>query len=292
MSNLKIQRNYTLDYVKYFCALLIMIIHINPFKVISAQAGDITVNTLPRVAVPFFFIVSGYFYAKKLYGGKKPFKAYMLKLFTVYTVWSAAYALRLILIEVKNGRFALSFLKELLIKYLFFGISEHLWYCLALAVAVVFLTLLHRFRAEKAAPIVAVLLFAVGCATVTYGQAVGKLLPSLAAVFAGEYYYAAFRLVIFGPAFVLLGDWVCRNEAHLTASDKKLTVALIVCAVLHIAEKALNLIRGDHLVINLTLIPLVLVLLLVILKHPGKGTPQFARYAATPPPLHTIPTCC
>lgn len=272
-------RFYSVDYFKYFCALLIIVIHLKPLEVISKDVGYLSANTLPRIAVPFFFAVSGFFFSQKLYEGQQPFRRYTLKLLTVYTVWSAAYALRLLLIELKNGRLTGTFIKELCVKYCFFGISEHLWYCLSLAVSILLLTLLHKLKLQRLLPYLSLLLMAFSCLVFTYYNAVGQYIPFLKAFCSYENHTTVFRLLVFGPCYVFLGDTICRKQKKLLTSDKLLYSLLGVVILLHAAEKTLNILRGDNLLLNITLYPLVFLILCVLLKHPGNSNhAALARY--------------
>ncbi|WZU02210.1 acyltransferase family protein [Erysipelothrix sp. D19-032] len=54
-----------LDFLRYFGAVLIVILHLRPFKDISYPLDLLFNNMISRLFVPFFFITSGYFVAKK-----------------------------------------------------------------------------------------------------------------------------------------------------------------------------------------------------------------------------------
>ena len=56
-------RNYSLDFMKFFCITAIICINLAPF---SGSKLGIIINTLCRVAVPLFFICSGYLFLSKL----------------------------------------------------------------------------------------------------------------------------------------------------------------------------------------------------------------------------------
>lgn len=275
----KSKRNYSIDYFKYFCALLIVVIHEHPFVDISKSFNDIFTGTVTRIAVPFFFVVSGYFYSKKLYAGKKPFKAYILKLFTAYTFWSIIYALRLVLIEIKNNRLNVSFFKKLLIEYLFYGVSEHLWFCIALIISICILTLLHKFKAEKAIIYISVIVYIIACLGVTYRTSIGFCIPVLSDIFKSKYFFnIIFRLFMFGVCFVFLGDFIAKNESKILEKIKS-NIFLIISIVLYAAEKTFNIIREDNLLMNVTLFPLVLFIFIALLKSPGSGKSHFTKYS-------------
>lgn len=58
--------NYqNLDILKYISAILIMILHLRPFFNYSDQLDLAFNNIITRICVPIFFIITGYFVAKK-----------------------------------------------------------------------------------------------------------------------------------------------------------------------------------------------------------------------------------
>lgn len=115
-----------IDLVKFICAYMVCTIHIKP---INIGAGDpyifTTINFyvqqyLCRLAVPFFFVTSGFLLYRKIDllnpdGGR--IKNYTLKLFRLFGIWS--------------------FL-------LFIGMKGHLWYLGALVLAVVIIYMLLK----------------------------------------------------------------------------------------------------------------------------------------------------
>ena len=64
------KRNYSIDVLKFFCILGVIIIHTHPFANVqeSIFLGEYIatiINIIPRVCVPLFFISTGYFFYKK-----------------------------------------------------------------------------------------------------------------------------------------------------------------------------------------------------------------------------------
>ena len=47
------------------CALLVITIHTNPFERINITINFLLVNIISTIAVPFFFITTGYFFYEK-----------------------------------------------------------------------------------------------------------------------------------------------------------------------------------------------------------------------------------
>ena len=77
-----------LDFVKLFCAILVVCIHTEPFLSVSPALNSLTVNYLCRVAVPFFFISSGFLAFRK---NGRGVCGYIKKLLKLYLIWSVVY---------------------------------------------------------------------------------------------------------------------------------------------------------------------------------------------------------
>lgn len=90
MESLKI-RNQSIDVFRYFCALMVVAIHVHPFTDVNSELGWFVVNVFPRIAVPYFFTIAGYFYFRKLEKGKDPVKSNLIRLIKVYSIWSLIY---------------------------------------------------------------------------------------------------------------------------------------------------------------------------------------------------------
>ena len=73
--------------MRIVCALLVMCIHFVAFSCLGDNIYYITSNFICRIAVPFFFISSGYFFYSK-YEKKGYVKKYLLKLSGIYAVVS------------------------------------------------------------------------------------------------------------------------------------------------------------------------------------------------------------
>ncbi len=81
-------RNAAIDLFRFVCATLVIAIHTNLFFDTNTTLWHITKDIVARIAVPFFFIVMGYFFITKLEEGKKPLKKDLTKIITLYLFWS------------------------------------------------------------------------------------------------------------------------------------------------------------------------------------------------------------
>ena len=55
-----------IDAFKFIAAVLIIMLHVNPFKGVSEPLALIARNMVTIIAVPFFFTASGFLFFKKL----------------------------------------------------------------------------------------------------------------------------------------------------------------------------------------------------------------------------------
>lgn len=60
-----------IDILKFFAALLVVSIHVPPFYDYNFEVSFWMKNVLSAIAVPFFFMASGYFCAEKMENEKK-----------------------------------------------------------------------------------------------------------------------------------------------------------------------------------------------------------------------------
>lgn len=143
---MKDRREYnSIDLMKFICSLLIAAIHARPLNSYSLPADYVLTHWLARIAVPFFFMASGYLLFMKTdymnFDPKIPLR-YVWKLFKMYLLWTLIYLpliLRDQILTDKKGAahglvmWARSFIVE--------GYGQ-LWYLNASVVAVLILTFL------------------------------------------------------------------------------------------------------------------------------------------------------
>jgi fucose 4-O-acetylase-like acetyltransferase len=85
------QRNFAIDFIKFFAILAVVIIHTFPS---NDQLGYFVLDNITRFAVPFFFAASGYFFGLKVNKHGEPFpyfKKYVTKILKIYFSWLIFY---------------------------------------------------------------------------------------------------------------------------------------------------------------------------------------------------------
>ncbi len=169
----KLQKNYCfLDLCKFIGALLVVTIHVPPLTSYSALLNYGVVNYLARLAVPFFFLSSGYFlFRKTSYDAFCPNIAftYARRIFRLYLIWTVIYS-PLILKNIFSGdnelyQGILYWIRD----FLFVGSYSQLWYLNATVVAALILTLCVSKKIEpQRIFLLALLLYLIGLLPQTY----------------------------------------------------------------------------------------------------------------------------
>lgn len=158
--SMAVNKEYRLvDVVKMVMAIIVIAIHTHPQlssgSTLVIQASEL----LYSLAVPFFFMASGFLLFKKIDlplddDGNQRIKRYLLKIVKLYLLWTAIYLPLSVLGFVNDGT---SLLKSALIfirNVLFVGenyMSWPLWYLLALIVAVLIIWGLLKLRISRKA---------------------------------------------------------------------------------------------------------------------------------------------
>ena len=158
------------DLAKFICALMVVAIHISPFGARDSGARALlnfgVQQWLTKIAVPFFFVASGFFLYRK--SGYDDFSAdatkrYVLKLLKLYAIWSILY----LPLRMKDILFSESGIAHEVLRYLqyviFVGSYTQLWYLTAAAFAVILVSfLISRRVAIKKILLIAALLYGMG----------------------------------------------------------------------------------------------------------------------------------
>ncbi|MDH6307587.1 surface polysaccharide O-acyltransferase-like enzyme [Dysgonomonas sp. PFB1-18] len=130
MSNERIIR---LDYFRIILSLLVITLHSQPLFSEDSLTGWFISNGIARIAVPCFFIISGYFIAGRL-DNRRELAQYLSRLLIVYIVWTAIY------LPTYIGTVA----PRSLITFSILG-YYHLWFLPALILGVLMLKAAHSF---------------------------------------------------------------------------------------------------------------------------------------------------
>lgn len=125
-------RNHTIDFLKLFFSFAIIAVHIHLFQDINTPLYRILTQSLFRVGVPFYFTVSGYYFAGRLNDDQKV-RSYIRRLLKIYLIFEAADILLSLLagFSYPPGIIVLRFLTT--------GLNRIYWYLISLILTCVLL---------------------------------------------------------------------------------------------------------------------------------------------------------
>lgn len=236
-----------LDLYKFICAIFIILLHTSPLGSYSTLLSLGIRHVLTTVAVPSFFIISGFLFCEKIaslpdQGAQNAyFKKYILRLVTLYLIWSAIYFVFVVIKWLRRG-FEFSFVLIYIKDFFFEGSYLTIWFLPALLSAVAFVFLLHKRLSYRTIFLIGLGVYAVTLLGTAYYGLSEKLLP-LKAFF--EAYYSIFDTmkngVFFGFVYVALGGVLSEYKEKIRLSRLG---NVVLIALLWLALAAEQLLRG------------------------------------------------
>ncbi len=221
-----------IDYFRLIAALLIIAIHTSPLLSFSETADFILTRIIARLAVPFFFMASGFFLVSRYTYDNRKLIAFIKKTLLIY----AAAILLYIPINIYNGYFSMEALLPNIIKdFVFDGTMYHLWYLPASAIgAAAAWFLVKRLGYSKALAVTGAL-YAIGLFGDSY-YGLSEQIP-----FLNGFYQLIFQVsdhtrngIFFAPVFFVLGGFFADRGQRLSIG--KSAAAFAVSFLLMLAE--------------------------------------------------------
>lgn len=239
--------NYrNLDILKYICAILIIILHLRPFMNFSNELDLAFNNIITRICVPIFFLITGYFVAKKEKDNPNYIKDYVKKTIPLYLVWSIIYVPVIIGIAISNLQVINDYLSIItiplyfliplvillipivvLIALVYTGTYYHLWYFPAIILSLLVLSKWKKKFDIKYLLLLSFILLLFG-ATETYYGVLPLTMKQLV-----SYYYNIFfttrNFLFFGLFYVVLGYFMgLKKEIYSKYCFEKLIVSIFL----------------------------------------------------------------
>lgn len=204
---------YALDIAKFISAFLVICIHCGPLLDVSETGNFVLVQIIARLAVPFFFVASGFLLFQKIdlqrewndYENKAKLKHYVGRLCKIYLIWTILYLPFNYLLVSENGISLMEILRYLR-DFFFTGSYYHLWFLPALIVAVVIVYGLLFLVGLQKTIWISFILYLLGMAGNVYADFIlqlplmGKLLDIYLKVFS-----TTRNGLFFGVLFVVIG---------------------------------------------------------------------------------------
>lgn len=82
---------YSIDILKFFCMICVVALHTNPIHDISNTLIISVYYSIVKMAVPCFFLSSGFLIANRLKTNQKYLKTYFLRKINLYIFWNIVY---------------------------------------------------------------------------------------------------------------------------------------------------------------------------------------------------------
>lgn len=209
----KSYKGYTgIDCFRLIAALLVVAIHTSPLASCSETGDFIFTRIIARVAVPFFFMTSGFFLISRYTRDAKPLGAFVKKTAMIY----GAAVILYIPVNIYNGYFKMDNLLPELIKDLVFdGTLYHLWYLPASMLgAAIAWYLVKRLDYPKAAAAAAVL-YLVGLFGDSY-YGIAKEVPCLKGFYGLIFQVSDYTRngIFFAPVFFIMGGLIADKRSR------------------------------------------------------------------------------
>jgi len=251
-------RNQSLDVAKFVCAILVVTIHIWSREGLLYYIP----NGIARIAVPFYFITSGYLLIDKFSDRFSSIRSYILKYFIVYIFWSAVFLLITYREPVGNINSYKDFFKYIH-RFIVSGSYIHLWFFPALIYSLLIYLIVHKLKLNiYVILLVSLLFYTLGCLTDTYG------------FFVNQQYYLIYQLLFFttrnalffGFPFFLIGTLIKKNIFSI--EKQRLLQIIVLFFILLIIEVFLyQPMVWQHADMRFSLIVLVPAMFLYVVQH-------------------------
>jgi serine/alanine racemase len=271
-----------LNIMKLLMAFFVMVVHFSPFKTIDPLLHFISIHGFPRIAVPFFFLCSGYLLSEAGKISQERLKKTLKKLVSLYLFWTLLH-LPLIMIELSHFASNEPSWISLTRNFLFEGSFLHLWYLLASIIGLVIITSLLKWFSIKTVALISLVLFIFGVLGDSYyGFSVG--LRGLSEVMNILFLFIRTTRngLFFAPIFLVLGMMLKKTPIHV--SNPLLTLLLVMALIISTVEilwlRSLFWARDYNL--TFSILPLSLIVFMISLQVKVTfDTTRFKEFAAT-----------
>lgn len=220
-----------LDRFRIIAALAVIAIHTSPLATFHEGADFFLTRVLARIAVPFFFMVTGHFVvAGFLPSGKAAPSTKSMVRFRKFLAKTSMLYLFCIILYLPVGIYAGHYEDMsvgIVLRMLFFdGTFYHLWYFPACIMGVALVYLLSRFLSLGAMTAVSAVLYVIGLLGDSYYGLVEKA-PALEAFYGFLFQISSYTRngLFLAPLFLVLGAWMAgaaQGQDGRDLSEKRL----------------------------------------------------------------------
>lgn len=229
--------NYgVIDVARFIMSILVIAIHVDTFYPIEEEFGSVLFRDITGIAVPFFFVTSGFFFRGK---SESHSLKYILKLLKAYVCYTVVYLPLTVLYYYKQGMSFPASIFQFTKRFLFVGenfYSFQLWYLPALMCSVMLYLfgtkICTRFKWNTNIIVLISVLFFIAGRAITFlgsGQIELSLLTSLAELYL-RIFVTTRNGLFYGFAFFMVGVWISDNTCRLGDCKIVVLLALMLCS--------------------------------------------------------------
>ena len=267
-------RNNSIDIFRIVCAIMVVAIHTNPFVDSIPFLGYIMTQVIPRIAVPFFFLTSGYFYISKLQTGKECFWKTIINLLKIYIIWSFVYYFIDFILCIRKDNDILELIKNWIVGFFIAGSHYHFWFFPALFFAIVVTTIAYKINMIKFIAFFSMLLYIVGLLGCSYYY-LGIKLPIISSIIQFSQFNSIRRVCLMGFPFFMLGFFIPQivNKLKISAFHIICAIILFIGEIIFVCMASLQ----SNIVITFGLYILLAVVFCWLLQNPFKGYSNISK---------------
>ena len=229
LPNQAVEQFPVVDILKFIFAILIMCLHGNIFG--GSTFGVFFERIVVRLAVPFFFVSSGFFYGRKVYTKKNPdviTKRYILRLAEKLLIFEPVSILIIFVQDRVLNHLPVSVIIRESIRHIFFYPRGALWYIQAVIVAILILLPFIKKSKEGLALFLGLILysFALLCNRY-YFLCEGTVLERVVVTYM-HYFISARNGVFVGLPYVTMGVLIAKKWDRLQNQERRIFVLLLL----------------------------------------------------------------
>ncbi len=201
------------DYFRMAAAFLVAAIHTSPLASFSAEADFVLTRIAARVAVPFFFMATGFFVLPQYLFGhsmdNRPLRRLLKKFFLLY----GAAILLYLPVNLYAGQFEGVGIGGVLRMVWMDGTFYHLWYLPAVMWGAVLVCFLSRRLPWTVVTGVSLFLYLIGLFGDSY-YGLAEQVPALRAAYDVLFSISSYTRngIFYAPVFLVMGAWIWRVE--------------------------------------------------------------------------------
>lgn len=237
------------DFFRFFCALLVVALHLHPFWQINYEFGFWLKEIFCRIAVPFFFVTSGYFLGEKI-KDKKQTGRYLRRLLMLYILYTIVYLPFIIYGYRLVGGTVFQKILRFFRHFVCIGSYVHLWYFVGLIVAVALIFILLNWCHLKPGKVLLItaVLYVLGVLGSSYMEFFWNI-PIVNRIVSPYYrIFETTRNGFFFGAFPVMAGCYMRLNAGKIVKRKYIVPAILCFGLMHLEVYFLKnrVIVGDY----------------------------------------------